>query len=122
MEFRVEFYETGAGGCPVRDFLDELKSSDPDDFTAVMAGLSKLRNREYHREPLCKALGNGLYELRHVGKLNTRVLWFFVKNRRIIAVHGIRNKGRAIPVHDIKRASKRMRDWHKRARDEKNKF
>ena len=116
MEFRVEFYETGAGGCPVRDFLDELKSSDPDDFTAVMAGLSKLRNREYHREPLCKALGNGLYELRHVGKLNTRVLWFFVKNRRIVAVHGIRNKGRAIPVHDIERASKRMRDWHKRAK------
>ena len=64
MEFRVEFYETGAGGCPVRDFLDELKSSDPDDFAAVMAGLEKLRNREYHREPLCKALGNGLFELR----------------------------------------------------------
>jgi len=116
MEFRVEFYETRTGVCPVRDFLDELKSSDPDDFTAVMAGLSKLRNREYHREPLCKALGNGLYELRHVGKLNTRVLWFFVKNRRIVAVHGIRNKGRAIPVHDIERASKRMRDWYKRAK------
>ena len=116
MEFRVEFYETGAGGCPVRDFLDELKSSDPDDFTAVMAGLSKLRNRKYHREPLCKALGNGLYELRHVGKLNTRVLWFFVKNRRIVLVHGIHNKGRAIPVNDIEQASKRMRDWHKRAK------
>jgi len=28
-------------------------------------------------------------EQRHVGKLNTRVLWFFVKNRRIIAMHGI---------------------------------
>jgi len=51
MEFRVEFYETRAGGCPVSDFLDELKSSDPDDFAAVMAGLEKLHNREYHREP-----------------------------------------------------------------------
>lgn len=116
MEFRVEFYETETGGCPVLDFLDELKSSDPDDFAAVMAGLEKLRNREYHREPLCKALGNGLFELRHVGKLNTRVLWFFVKDCRIVAVHGIRNKGKAIPVRDIETAFERMRDWRKKAK------
>ena len=68
---------------------------------SVLAGLAKLRNRQYHREPLSKALGDGLFELRHVGKLNTRVLWFFVKGRRIIAVHGIRNKGQAIPARDL---------------------
>jgi len=39
--------------------------------------------------------------LRHFGKLNTRVLWFFVKGRRIIAVHGIRNKGQTIPARDL---------------------
>jgi phage-related protein len=114
MEFTVEFYETGAGGCPVRDFLEELKASDPDDFAAVVAGLAKLRNRAYHREPLCKALGSGLFELRHVGKLNTRMLWFFVKDRRIVAVHGIRNKGRAIPARESETALERMRDWRKR--------
>jgi hypothetical protein len=70
MDFTVEFYETESGGCPVREFLDELKASDPEDFAAVVAGLAKLRNRQYHREPLSKALGDGLYELRHVGKLN----------------------------------------------------
>jgi hypothetical protein len=32
----------------VREFLDELKASDPDDFAVVVAGLSKLRNRQYH--------------------------------------------------------------------------
>jgi phage-related protein len=111
MEFTVEFCETATGSSPVRDFLDDLKASDPGDFAAVVAGLAKLRNRQYHREPLSKALGNGLYELRHVGKLNTRVLWFFVKNRRIVAVHGIRNKGRAIPDRDMETAQERMRDW-----------
>jgi phage-related protein len=115
MDFIVEFYETAAGKCPVREFLDELKASDPDDFAAVVAGLAKLRNRRYHREPLSKALGDGLFELRHVGKLNTRVLWFFMKNRRIVAVHGIRNKGRAIPAREINTARERMRDWRKRA-------
>ncbi len=114
MDFSVEFYETEQGGCPVREFLDKLKTSDPGDFAAVLAGLAKLRNHHYHREPLSKALGNGLFELRHVGKLNTRVLWFFVKNKRIIAVHGIRNKGKAIPDRDMHTARDRMSDWLKR--------
>ena len=114
MDFVVEFYQTVAGACPVREFLDELKTSDPDDFAAVVVGLAKLRNRQYHREPLSKAIGDGLFELRHVGKLNSRVLWFFAKNRRIVAVHGIRNKGQAIPARDLHTARERMRDWQKR--------
>lgn len=101
---------------PVREFLDELKVSDPDEFAAVRAGLAKLKNRQYHREPLSKGLGDGLFELRHVGKLNTRVLWFFAKNRRIIAVHGIRSKSQAIPARDLQTARERMRNWQKRAR------
>jgi phage-related protein len=114
MDFSVEFYESENGICPVRQFLDDLKTSDPDDFAAVLAGLTKLRNRQYHREPLSKALGEGLFELRHVGKLNTRVFWFFMKNRRIIAVHGIRNKGQAIPARDLEIARERMHDWQRR--------
>jgi phage-related protein len=114
VEFTVEFYESDAGSCPVQEFLDELKQSDPVDHAAVLRGLAKLRNRQYHREPLSKALGDGLFELRHVGKLNTRVLWFFVKDRRIIAVHGIRNKGQAIPARDFDTAQDRMRDWQER--------
>jgi phage-related protein len=115
MNFTVEFYESKSGACSVRDFLDELKASDPEDFAVVVAGLAKLRNRQYHREPLSKALGDGLFELRHMGKLNTRVLWFFMKNRRIVAVHGIRHKGQAIPARDIATARERMRDWMERA-------
>ena len=114
MEFTVEFYETYAGTCPVREFLDDLKTSDPDDFAAVLAGLAKLRNRQYHREPLSKVLGDELFELRHVGKLNTRLIWFFMKQRTIVVVHGIRNKGRAIPSRDLVTARERMRDWQKR--------
>ncbi len=99
----------------MREFLDELKGSNPDDFAAVVAGLAKLRNQQYHREPLSKALGDGLFELRHVGKLNTRVIWFFVKGRRIVLVHGVRSKGQTIPARDIHTARERMRDWRKRA-------
>ena len=66
MEFAIQFYESQSGQCPVRVFLDDLKASNPGDFAAVMAGLAKLRSRQYHHEPLSKALGDGLYELRHV--------------------------------------------------------
>jgi len=114
MEFSVEFYETDTGKCPVREFLDDLKTSDPDDFAAVLAGLHKLKNRNYHKPPLSKAIGENLFELRHVGKLNTRVLYFFFKGRRIIAVHGIRTKSTKILKQDRQVATERMRDWLRR--------
>jgi len=111
MEFTIEFYETSASRCPVREFLDELKKSNPYDFAAVLAGLAKLRNREYHRPPLSKAIGDDLFELRHVGKLNTRVLYFFIKGQRIILVHGIRKKTRVLLAQDRQVALERKRDW-----------
>jgi phage-related protein len=117
VDFTVEFYVTAAGSCPVQKFLDELKASDPGDFVAMLAGLQKIRNSQYHRPPLCKALGDDLFELRHVGKLNTRILWFFMKGRRIIAVHGIRNKGQAIPKRDLQTARERRKDWLERPKE-----
>ena len=123
MQFDIEFYETSSGRCPVRDFLNDLKESDPDDFASVVAGLAKLRNREYHRPPLSKPIGDELFELRHVGKLNTRVLYFFMKGRRIIAVHGIRHKGGEIPSKDRKTALERKNDWLARhSNAKKNEF
>ena len=114
MDFSIEFYTSVAGKCPVQDFLGELQA--PDDFVAVLAGLAKLKNRSYHAEPLSKSIGDGLFELRHVGKLNTRVLWFFMKGRRIIAVHGVRNKRQAIAPSDLRTAVERMKDWQKRVK------
>jgi phage-related protein len=73
-----------------------------------------LRDRRYHREPLSKSIGSGSFELRDVGKLNTRVLWFFMKGRRIVTVHGIRSKGQAIVKRDLETARTRMRDWQQR--------
>jgi phage-related protein len=114
MEFTIEFYETSSGRCPVRDFLDDLKESDPNDFAVVMAGLAKLRSRLYHKPPLSKTIKDGLFELRHVGKLNTRMLYFFVKGRRIITVHEIRSKATKIAARDRKIALDRKRDWLER--------
>jgi phage-related protein len=37
-----------------------------------------------------------------------------MKGRGIMAVHGIRNKGHAIPPRDLDTARERMRDWLER--------
>jgi phage-related protein len=70
--------------------------------------------REYHRPPLSKQIGEGLYELRHVGRLNTRIFYFFAHGKRIILVHGILKKGRKIPSHERKVALQRKLDWEAR--------
>ena len=114
MEFTIEFYESRSGACPVQDFLEGLKKSDSADFSAVMAGIAKLRNRQYHIPPLSKPIGDGLFELRHIGKLNSRMLYFFVKGKRIIMLHGIRNKAKSIAAKDRKVAMDRKNDWHER--------
>lgn len=114
MEFSIEFYETEGGTIPIRDFLDALEQTDPGDHASVVAGIVKLRQQQNHREPLSKAIGDKLYELRHVGKLNTRILWFFMRGRRIILAHAIRNKGQKIARQDLTTAHKRMEDWLRR--------
>jgi len=116
MEFTVEFYESESGRCPVREFLDDLKGDNPDDFAIIMAGLAKLRNRQYHKAPLSKPIGEDLFELRHIGKLNTRILYFFAKEQRIIAVHGIRKKAKEISKRDLRVALERKENWPSRAR------
>jgi putative component of toxin-antitoxin plasmid stabilization module len=111
MEFKIEFHETKSGRCPVREFLERVKEGDPNDFAAVMAGLDKLRDRRYHRPPLSKSIGDDLFELRHLGKLNTRVLYFFARGQKIILVNGIRNKATKISRGDRKVAQERKGDW-----------
>ena len=80
----------------MRRLLPDWQSSDSGNITA-----SRSANRSV----------TAYNELRHVGKLNTRVLWFFMKGRRIIAVHGVRNKGQAIAKSDLRTARDRMDDW-----------
>ena len=116
MDFAIEFYETADGHRPIEEFLDALKASDPDVHARVLAGLARLRDRRNHREPLCKPVGRGLLELRVLGRLNTRVLWFFQHGQRIIVVHGVRHKGQKLPPEALRVARVRKTDWEGRGR------
>lgn len=64
-----------------------------------MAGLYRLRSRNYHRSLLSKPVGEDFFELRHIGELNTRVLYFFMKGQRISLVHVNKKKTRVLSTH-----------------------
>lgn len=94
MRFRVRAYRTAAGRCPVREFLDECARSDPETHDFLVAGINKLRDRRYHREPVSKHLEEwGLYELRDVGS-GARVFFDFRPGRLIVLLHAVFKKKR----------------------------
>jgi hypothetical protein len=88
MEFTVEFYETNAGRSPVQEFLDALKASNPDDFVVVLAGLAKLRNQQYHREPLPGRSATACLNYATLAIEHARAVVLH-ERRRIVAVHVI---------------------------------
>jgi phage-related protein len=114
MEFDVQFYKTMTGESPVREFLLDMCNRDPDEYSKILSEITQLRDRLFHRAPYSKPIGDGLFELRHRGRLNTRLIYFFVVGRRIIMVHGIRNKAQDIPRQDRHIALERMKDWIRR--------
>lgn len=118
MEFTLEFYTTAAGKCPPKDLLLEIRESDFDEYRRLLAAFEKLKQRSNHRYPLSKPLGDGLFELRLEGRLNTRFFYFFMVGRRIVVVHGVRHKAQAIPLGALETARTRMADWKARKADE----
>ena len=64
MEFTIEFYETLDGRPIVEEELETIERTIPVLYDLLLAGLTKLRRREFHRPPLCESLGGGLFELR----------------------------------------------------------
>jgi hypothetical protein len=86
-----------------------------------MAGLAKLRNRVYHKLPLSKPIGGGLFELRHVGKLNTRLLYFLLRVKELSQSMGYAIRQERFPNRISKLPWKEKRiGWQGRNDEKKN--
>lgn len=63
------------------------------------------------RMPHSRALGDGLFELRPRGREGAgRVLYCYVKNRRVIILHVFIKKTRATPARELAIARKRLKE------------
>lgn len=111
MQFTVEFYEIPDGQPVVEDELEALEDTAPALYDLLVAGLNKLRRREYHRPPLCEPLGGGLFEVRVGRKDIARAAWFFQTGQRIVVVRCFVKKSQKTPSGELALARKRMAEY-----------
>lgn len=117
MEFVVELYETAEGRPVVVEELEALEQQHPTLYILLVAGLNKLRHREYHRAPLCEPLGNGLFEVQVGRKDIARAAWFYVQRQRIVVVHCFIKKSPKTPEKALAMARRRMADYQRRTEE-----
>lgn len=105
----VVFYSTRAGTEAVRDWLRGL---DEGDRNAIGQDLMRVQYRWPVGMPLCRSLGEGLWEVRSdlPSSRIARVL-FSVAGDRIVALHGFIKKTQKTPDADLALARKRKREF-----------
>lgn len=105
----VVFYSTRAGTEVVRDWLRGL---DEGDRNAIGQDLMRVQYRWPVGMPLCRSLGEGLWEVRSdlPSSRIARIL-FSVAGDRIVALHGFIKKTQKAPAADLALARKRKREF-----------
>jgi phage-related protein len=104
----VFFYRSSAGSEPVLEWLRSLPSADR---RVVGVDLSTVQFGWPLGMPLCRPLGDGLWEVRSTlpSRRIARLL-FFADEGRIAVMHGFIKKTQKTPPDDIELARKRMKE------------
>lgn len=107
------FFRTEAGGEPVRDWLKRLPS--PEDRKRIGEDVKTVEFGWPVGMPVCKPLGNGIYEVRTSLAQNriARVLFYIDKKGRMVLLHGFIKKTRKTPDEDLDLA-RRNKNKHQR--------
>jgi phage-related protein len=105
----VVFYRTRAGAEVVRDWLRGL---DERDRNAIGQDLMRVQYRWPVGMPLCRPMGEGLWEVRSdlPGNRIARVL-FAAQGDKVLVLHGFIKKTRKTPDADLALARKRRREF-----------
>ncbi len=105
----VVFYRTRGGGEIVRDWLRALGEKDRN---AIGLDLMRVQFRWPVGMPLCRALGDGLWEVR-TGLPNSRIarVLFCLAEERIVIRHAFIKKTQKTPDGELALARKRKREF-----------
>lgn len=105
----VVFYRTRGGSEVARDWLRAL---DEKGRNVIGLDLMRIQFRWPVGMPLCRSMGQGLWEIRSSLPSNriARVL-FCVVAERIVVLHGFIKKTQKTPVEDLALARKRMKEF-----------
>jgi len=112
--FEVEYYEKEDGTLPAEEFILSLSPKMQAKIFRELELLELFGNEL--REPHSKPLGDGIYELRTKFSTNiTRILYFFVINKKIILTNGFVKKTQKTPQSEIELAKKYRNDYLNRS-------
>ena len=94
------FYCTEAGGEPVREWLRGLS---PEDRKRIGEDVKTVEFGWPIGMPVCKPLGDGIYEVRTTLAQNriARVLFYIDKKSRMVLLHGFIKKTQKTPDQDL---------------------
>ena len=102
------FFESGSGNRPVREWLNSL---DQEDRRLIGYDIATAEFGWPVGMPLCRSLGNGLWEIRSSissGRI-ARVIFAVVDNEMVL-LHGFVKKTRKTPKPEVDLALRRMRE------------
>ena len=107
-EIPVVFYRSTGAADPVVEWLRSLPAKDR---RVIGADLATVQFGWPIGMPLCRPLGQGLWEVRSTlpSRRIARLL-FFVNDDRIGVVHGFIKKTRKTPADDLELARRRMKE------------
>ena len=110
-KIRAAFYRLASGSEPVRDWL---KSLNPDDRRIIGRDIATVEYGWPIGMPVCRPMGDGLYEVRSALKGNriARVL-FCTAEGRLILLHGFLKKTQKTTAEDLAIAKKRKKDLYR---------
>ncbi|HYW15369.1 MAG TPA: type II toxin-antitoxin system RelE/ParE family toxin [Allosphingosinicella sp.] len=109
--FKVLFYRTQAGNEVVLDFIRELSAEEK---KIVGENLKTVQIGFPMGLPLCRALGDGLYEIRSSlpSKREFRLIFFFDRARQVLlVVHALIKKSAKLAKADLDLARKRREEF-----------
>jgi phage-related protein len=112
-EWKIVFYKTENGKCPVYDFMKTLTENEKAEM------LDKIEYLRIHgnniRRPRADYLRDKIYELRMTLTTNeTRTLYFFFNNNEIVLTHAFYKKTQSVPESEINKAIKYKNDFTQR--------
>ena len=105
----LEYYETPAGRRPVQDYLDGLVAREA---LRVSDSLELLEDMGIALgAPHTRSIGGKLWELRVLGRVQHRVLYFAVSGRRLVLLHAFTKKTPKTRPAELETARRRMADY-----------
>jgi len=109
-DWRVFYYETPEGKCPVREFIDSRKGCDQ---AKLLALISYLQDKgPTLPRPYADLLEDGIHELGiRLSGDQFRVLYFFCFRRIIVLTHAFAKVTAKVPRAEIQKAKKYRSDF-----------